>query len=99
MPVDPGGAIPMMVRRLDGIESELRELRSLMAQLVRVEERGNADRAEVGRLAVEVATQRRELGALRDRAARSGFTVGIVERAAWLLLAAAVAWASTLWGK
>ena len=99
MPMDPGGAIQMMVRRLDGIELELRELRGLMAQLVRVEERGDAARAEVGRLAGEVAAQRRELGVLRERATRSGFTVGIVERLAWLLLAAAVAWASTSWGK
>lgn len=94
MPMDPGGAIPMMVRRLDGIESELRELRGLMAQLVRVEERSNADRAEVGRLAVEVASQREALGVLRENTSRSGYTVGLIERLFWVVVAAGIG----LWG-
>lgn len=90
MSADPTGVFPMMVRRLDGIESELRELRGLMAQLVRVEERSNADRAEVARLAAEVATQRDALGVLRDRSTRVGF----IERVFWLVVAGAIAWVS-----
>lgn len=92
MPVDPGGVFPMMVRRLDGIESELRELRGLMAQLVRVEERSNADRAEVARLAGELVAVRGLLDALRERTTRAAFTVGVAERVFWLVLAGTVAW-------
>lgn len=91
--------LPMMVRRLDGIETELRELRGLMAQLVRVEERSNADRAEVARLAGDLATLRGEVGVLRERASRTGFTVGAVERVFWLVVAGAVAWLSGGGGK
>lgn len=101
MPMDPGGAIPMMVRRLDGIESELRELRGLMAQLVRVEERSNADRAEVGRLHGELrsvreefAGLREELGKLRDSTRPAVTTIGYLERLFWLAVAAGIG----LWG-
>ena len=69
-------------------------LRGLMAQLVRVEERGNAVRAEVARVAGELATLRGEIGVLRERASRTGFTVGAVERVFWLVVAGLVAWLS-----
>ena len=69
---EEGGTVLHMVRRLDGIESELRELRGLMAQLVRVEERSNADRAEVGRLGAELTLLRDEVGTLKERSSRAG---------------------------
>jgi len=89
-----GTVLPMMVRRLDGIESELRELRGLMAQLVRVEERSNADRAEVGRLSAELILLRGEVVTLKERSSRAGFTVSTIERVFWLVVAGAVAWIS-----
>lgn len=91
VPMAHDGVLPMMVRRLDGIESELRELRGLMAQLVRVEERSNADRAEVSRLAGEVSTLRGVVERVRDGSSRTGWTVGAIERVFWLVVAAAVA--------
>lgn len=82
---------PMILQRLGGIEDELKELRGLMAQLVRVEERSNADRAEIARLGLELATMRNQIMTLTERSMTNGFTVGAVKQAVIIVSTAAAA--------
>jgi uncharacterized protein HemX len=97
--VDNKGGFRVLEKRLDGIESELRELRGLMTQLVRVEERGIADRAEMARLSAELVTLRGALDKMRGtvdsvqaKSARTSWAMSNIERLFWLAVAGAIAW-------
>jgi len=93
------GEFQMLAGRLDGIETELRQMRGLMSDLVRVEERGIADRAEMARLSGELTTLRQELNKVRGaldlvqaKSARTSWAMSNIERLFWLAVAGVIAW-------
>lgn len=75
-------SVPIVLQRLGGIEAELKEMRGLIAQLVRIEEQEKADRAEIARLGLELATMRNQIATLSDRSLANGFTVSAVRQTA-----------------
>ena len=86
-------------REFADIKAELVTVRSLLERMVRVEERQQSAIGETERLRNDVSVLFSRLNVLESNGAVNRHSLGSLERAAWMVAAAVVAWLSSMFSR